>query len=1037
MATKTYTAEETAKLKALYAKLAQFDDTTIPKARDTGGQALTDAINQRNSIAREITSIQNAPAIVAKGAPLPNRVGAVTQDTAASAISNDAPVPAAGEELSTTEQGNLNNAANPQNGEAAGVNDQGQPLDNGGSGSGRGSGNGSSSGAGAIQTGNDAANPYTDTGKTPDATIKKPLPNVLHNYAGYTYGISLHLLTAAEYNDVMKNQTFLPNRVLVASAGKYNNTPGPTQFIRSSYFNDDFYFDNLSIETLIGYNERSRASNAVGINFTLIEPYGFTFINRLIDQCNDPEVNCKNYLDMPYLLQIDFYGMDDAGEIIGLIPNTTKKIPIRFLTMDVKVSTKGAEYTIEAGPYGHIAFDHSYGEAPANFEIQARTVAQFFQSIESAGGATDTTTQREGSNATLWRTNDGRLVGPDGQYTSLTEINASLISAKSLREIGLLKSFGSAINDYNKDLYIKNKIGVNDRYFFKFDSEIGNSEFTNDSVTAPKDTGMVDPNKLISIKQADLGKNTDDYDPTLRIFQINAGSAIDKLIVDVVRMSDFMQNQVNIPDGQDPEVYLRKKAAMENKPFYWIKIVPSIVLGAYDNVRKVWQRDITYHVQRYEIRNLKMTDIGPQAKAEYPVKEYNYIYTGKNDDVLDFDITFNCLYYNAMTFYRDALADIYNTPNYTEQSNSNNPDSYDGVLQNNNTIMPMAMKSQVIDAQSRANSGSITAKQVAVADLERSLMNSYGADMMDLKLTIIGDPQFIKQDDLFYIPNLSDGAFDSTTNTSDDPRLVANGSLSMDTGEVYVLVKFRTPEDVDESTGLMRFGKYDSSLFSGFYQVLTVMSTFRQGQFMQQLEMVRIPTQDKFDYSTNAPKPTAARKAEAPGTLTADANANQQTAETAPNTDTSTGTTADNSDGADGLPAIPPTEEGALPPLEEDPNLANVAANAETQPISSTTEPTTTTPPPKEVVATRELLSTQADTKTTEAAYDAAKAKYKVFTDQMNSANPYQYLDDPAWRARAQAAQDELNAAEAANKKAQSTYSASIQKLSIIKQGGQ
>jgi hypothetical protein len=133
-----------------------------------------------------------------------------------------------------------------------------------------------------------------------------------------------------------------------------------------------------------------------------------------------------------------------------------------------------------------------------------------------------------------------------------------------------------------------------------------------------------------------------------------------------------------------------------------------------------------------------------------------------------------------------------------------------------------------------------------------------------------------------------------------------------------------------------------------------------------------------------------------------------------------------------------PEATAAIEPAPEPITPAPVEASANPLKWASINDLTPATAAPlNEVDATRELLSTQADAKTTEAAYDAAKAKYKVFEDQLNSKNPYQYLDDPAWRARAQAAQDELNAADAANKKAQSRYRASIQKLSIIRQGRQ
>jgi hypothetical protein len=160
------------------------------------------------------------------------------------------------------------------------------------------------------------------------------------------------------------------------------------------------------------------------------------------------------------------------------------------------------------------------------------------------------------------------------------------------------------------------------------------------------------------------------------------------------------------------------------------------------------------------------------------------------------------------------------------------------------------LKTQVIDARTRATGGEVTAKQVAVADLESSLLTMSGADMLHVKLKIIGDPHFIKQDDIFYPPKLNQQV--SETKAGDDARLVANGSLTMDTGEIYAQLLFRTPVDIDETTGLMRFEeKYKISSFSGLYKILTVNTQLRNGQFIQDLDMVRLPNQSKFDYTVN------------------------------------------------------------------------------------------------------------------------------------------------------------------------------------------
>ena len=704
-----------------------------------------------------------------------------------------------------------------------------------------------------------------------DAVKLTPLPNVLHQYASYTYGLSLHLLTADEYNKIVDKGEYTPTKVLIASAGRYNNTPGPTQFTRSPYFKEDFYFDGFSLDTVIGLNAESRSTNAIMYQFTLIEPYGFTLIDRIINLCNSPEIDCKNYLDMPYLLQIDFFGIDDSGQLTGAIPNTTKRIPIRLNKVDVKISARGTEYAIKGVPYNHSAFDLTTVTTPGNFEVEAATVAQFFQSNETQGDTTDTSVQRESAQGSLYARNDGRIVGPDGQFVPVNTLNQSLLSIKTKRELGLIKSYGTALNNFQKAAFDDGKISVNDRYVFNFiDPEIANSPFTTGSISSPKNAGMVSIDSRSGLakddntKKGDLGLNTNSYRPDLRLFQINAGTYIDQVISWVIRNSKWMTDQIVIPDGvEDVEKYLEDLKQQANQPLYWFKIVPSIKLIKFDNIRKVWAREITYHIQKYEVRNVKIA-VGPggtagqQDNPKPPVKSYNYIYTGKNDDILDLDIQFNALYYTALTLYRTSAAKITQLASPGEAEKDENPKTNSiGVVQDPNAIMPMVMKPQILDARTTTGSGALTAKQIAVADLEASLLTLSQADMLHVKLKIIGDPSFIKQDELFWTPKANEQINENLVNADD--RLTPDGSLKMDRGEVYVNLIFRTPVDIDETTGMMQFtnenilGPTQTSLFSGLYRVLKVTNEFRSGMFTQELNLVRLPRQDKLDYGNNKP----------------------------------------------------------------------------------------------------------------------------------------------------------------------------------------
>lgn len=683
--------------------------------------------------------------------------------------------------------------------------------------------------------------------------VYTPLDNVLHDYSTYTYGVSLHLLTPDEYNLVVQTEKYIPKRVLVASAGRHNSLSpdDPRAFLRNKYFNRDFYFDNLEISTIIGCTEINRMTNAISVEFTLIEPYGVTFLDNLMNACADADVGGLNYLDMPYLLEIDFFANSDAGEIINKIPNLTKRIPIKINKMDIDISTKGATYKFLATPFNHDAFNSTTVTVPAALTVVAGTVAEFFQTSESTGVPQELADDsRDTGKNTLYRTGLGTFsVG--GLTVNANEIPTINLNKTSLSRLRTVSSFGSGINAWFKELRDQNKLATNDEYYFEFDDEIKNSQFTTitNKTTDIKNSRMSQLDRTNSIRLSSATqKGSSDFDLTLKEFQINAGTTIEKVINTIVRSSDYIQKQIILPeDYQDSVAYEQALAATRSEPLKWFKIVPEIRLGEFDPVKKLYKRFITFHVQTYKITNLT-TELGPQGLAEYPLKVYDYLYTGNNDSVINVDIKFNALYYNALTAFRSKLTDVSNVVNKAkEEYDIKNPDSYIGTPMDPNGVMPMAMKPVVANQRINAAGQETTAREVASGDLEASLLSMSGADMVNVYLTIVGDPDFIKQDDVFYKPKHL--KYIPSSNENQDPRLTPNGSMRTDNGDLHVQLTIRTPIDIDESTGHMVFdSKIQRSVFSGLYKVIKVTSTFAQGKFQQVLHLVRLPRQIKFDY---------------------------------------------------------------------------------------------------------------------------------------------------------------------------------------------
>ena len=682
--------------------------------------------------------------------------------------------------------------------------------------------------------------------------ITKPIMNRLHKYPHYIYGLSLHLLSDSEYNNVVLEQKYKPTNVLVASAGRHGES-----FPRNKFFNEDFYFENLDLTTIIAPNDYSRNTNAIECNFTLIEPYGFTFIERLLNAAED--IQSKNYLDMPYLIQIDFYAMDDAGNIVGSIDELKKRFPVKIVKFDIRADNGGAKYAISTVPFGHSALSGTSVTTPANFEIVASTVGNFFQSVE--GTEADTFQQ-------------ATKIQADNQRETTTNTTTPVkLSANS---------YGSAVNNWYKALVASQKISEADVYRFEFmpdretgEEMIGKAKFVESTTNTPKETPMTDTTVKttdVQMRRANAGENCAIYSPDQAIFSINYGTTIDKLLEYVIRNSSYIQDQLVVPDGMTQTEYHAKKLALKDKPLNWFRITTKVRLLNFDNIRKVWAREITYVVAPYKLYNIR-SDLGPQGVQLFPVKAYNYMYTGKNDDVINFDIQFNTMYYAQSTAYRNNLTELAptseskttnyqydNAPNFNGQTPSKGIDA--------NAFMPLVMRPVVQNTRAVATGNPSTAKEVAAADLADSLMTSSQADMMNLNMTIIGDPDFIKQDDIFYNnpPIISRGGL-----LGSDPRLLPNsGSLIMDSGGIYVQVIFRTPRDINESTGLMEFDSATKkSIFSGLYQVIQVKSRFTGGMFTQELQGVRMSRQIEFDYTTGS---TAATDERPPQAATVDSS---------------------------------------------------------------------------------------------------------------------------------------------------------------------
>ena len=627
---------------------------------------------------------------------------------------------------------------------------------------------------------------------------QKVIINPLHYFASYTYSLSLALLEPQDYNDVVSKGKYTPKNVLIAGAGRHGE-----DFKRNDFFQEDFYWDNLKIRTVVGKTFQNKNSNLVNLSFTIIEPVGFTLLNRMVAMSKQKGI--RDWSRAPYMLQIDFYSSDPPKP--GLIPGLTKYLPISFVTMKTKISTRGTEYAIEAVPFNQNAITEVMAQAPTSFSIKGENVIDFLG------------------------------VGASKPISLAPQTDVPEIQPAKPGQKFLSSGFVDAVNKFYLDQVALGKMQYAHEYRVIMDKEIGESPtYQNNKNSIPVVNNTRDSKKA-SI-QSSVGKEYTAISFEGNEFKIPTKTRIDNVIEDLIINSEYYRTQV-VPyqvSVKDIKSDKDKTNPISSNSFKGFKIIPIVKIKNFDTKINSYIYEVEYHVKKWLQHN---SHPASELAGQIPgvVKDYQYIYTGKNNDILELSLDFNMLYFNEST--------ILNTTNFmaggdnkerglaTENMADTNASK---AIKSGETTNPSSL-TQVIPVryiQGDAEAPGADGKSAATMDAHRARQMDSRGDMIKVRLRIVGDPTFIKQDNIF--DNV--GIYQTVP--------VSNGSLAMDGHELYVHLTFLSPTDYSEQTGLAdpTKGPYSYVPFSGKYSIVDIENVFANGKFEQTLNLVRLPIQE-------------------------------------------------------------------------------------------------------------------------------------------------------------------------------------------------
>jgi hypothetical protein len=687
-----------------------------------------------------------------------------------------------------------------------------------------------------------------------------PFRNELDQFASYAPIFTLGCLTNIELNFPLTYRTLGPAVKIIRSGGG----GGPT--VPSLYDLDgkrEFFIEDVVINNTVAPNTNSRHMNLTQLNFKVIEPYSMgQFFHNL--RTASLVTGHSNYIDAPFLLSVAFIGYDDEGNVKSPF-FSQRHFPIQIVQVDMDVTASGAVYTIQAVPTTERAAIDRVAQIKTDVQLIGNTVAEILQTgaqslaaeVNKLGDNQQSALQNLGSDKCVIMFPESSMLGALGGV------------------IGALSSIGSAATSAFA--------GVSNKVTQLYESKFGKGADGNST----RGVDVLAQNKSIFTTGSIIGDK----------LKLEAGIEINEIGRSLIAKNGKydggrspFQLPTNVQSLQNPGTVSRQFIKPTNTPTYTFKSgtsIPSIIeeviiTSEYGRAfaetnpdmagRKAWFRIEThtyntgslfgsfgrgdtpkvyvYRVRTYKVDSANLSAPGSQAltglaraaiKQLMTPKAYNYIYTGVNKDIIDFDLKFNMMYFTGVQAARSQtqMASILGGAlGFGQGEREAIPTTGVGSGKDTgpagtNRTGDVAKTETAGAHKAAAGGGPSDDPQTGTARSLNDMVINGSNDMIGVELKIHGDPYF-----------LCDVGIGNYLGLPSSPLLpvTLDGSMNPLDGEVYVILNFRTPIDYNQDDGYVEYplgGFLPIASFSGVYQVITVESNFQNGKFVQTLTLVR------------------------------------------------------------------------------------------------------------------------------------------------------------------------------------------------------
>jgi len=673
--------------------------------------------------------------------------------------------------------------------------------------------------------------------------IALPIANPLEKFVSSNYLFTLSSLSADAVN--FPDESYrkgLVGKIILSSGGRFSESRVSTayQTLDNPSGKYDYFIDNVEMYSQITPSSSTKGTNIVTLDFEVTEPYS---MGQFLQSCQIAAVANQHtdYTQAPYLLSLEFkgYDADNESETIAV-----RYFPIRMYSINMTITSAGCKYQVKSQAWNELALNDNYNFLKSDFAITGATVVEMLQSGATSLQHLMTSRLLETSKtdekkpylpdeiAIVFPTELQTVAPQDAPDNGATIKQGTAGGGNVLSRVKLTRS-----DKTNILIQAENEVSTLGKASMNFSLAQGGLD-----AKKPDDPNANDKNiTVVALANKKYPRNAYQVDKDKKEFIFRKGTSIINAITEVMLMSEYCTGAVtNSPTNGFYDWFRIETQAYiinANKQNENVGVNPKLLVF----------RVVPYKIHQSLFATPNITASGYQQLVDEAVKEYNYIYTGKNVDVLDFKLTLNnnfgvpLLAQGLGAAAGEALmsrlgqAGVAPSDSILPYVPSINGNANSGGDVATGTAMGLA---KVDRWQSSDGGGDADNYKTLVAKQFQARILNLGTEKVQADMTILGDP--------YYLADSGLGNF-TNTNATNRINLTATGAMDYQSSEVDILINFRTPVDLNTSGSLTFPDDIDTQLeipFSGLYKVITVKSSFVKGKFTQVLNLARRSNQN-------------------------------------------------------------------------------------------------------------------------------------------------------------------------------------------------